>query len=111
MLKIIILSSLTNLVIIGRLHNILEYSPFGYGPINNYINSQTSSKSHKAYTNMSVIENNNFGAKPGHQGTPDAPPRATLSGGACTTRTPIPTISDGHQILQATPTQHDKQLS
>ena len=55
---------------------------------------------------MSVIENENFQAKPDHQETPDAPPRASLGGGACTARTPDPTISDGHQILTRPQAQH-----
>jgi hypothetical protein len=60
---------------------------------------------------MSVIENKNYWAKPDHQETPDAPPRAALGGGACTVHAPIPTISDGHQILAQTPSQHVQHFS
>ena len=44
------------------------------------------------------------------QRRPDAPPRAAQSGGECTAHASDPTISDGHQILQATTTQHQQQL-
>ena len=63
------------------------------------------------YTNISKTKNTTQQTKPQHKRTPDAPPGAAISGGACTARTPIPIISDGHQISQATPLQHQLQLS
>jgi hypothetical protein len=36
---------------------------------------------------MSVTKNENYWANPDHQETPDAPPRAALSGGECTVHT------------------------
>ena len=76
MFRIFIRASHSNLVTIRRLHDILGFSPFDYEPINNYINSQILSKLFKVHIDMSIIENKNYWAKLGRQGTLDAPPIA-----------------------------------